>query len=164
MPIHIVVGNADIVLEKFTSIIRNLERPRPALEEVRQDFFRVEEEWFATAGRGTWAPLSPSTLRSKPAGTGILVRSGALRASLTRAGARYGYNRINRATLFVGTQHPAAEFHEAGTRFMPRRELIGVGDRDIERWTGIIADRVVEEQEAGVVGKTVRRVQQWLGL
>ena len=140
MPIHIVVAGADVVLQKFTQLIRRVDDPRPALEDVRKDFFDVERGWFDSEGRGSWAPLSKATLRSKPMGRGILVRTGALRSSLTSAGARYGYNRINRATLFVGTTHPAAEFHEAGAprANLPRRELIGVDEQDIERWTGII--------------------------
>lgn len=145
MPIHIRVGGADVVLSQFTSIIRKLDNPREALEDIRKDFFEIEQRWFDSEGRGTWAPLARSTLRSKPAGKGILVRTGALRASLTQAGARYGYNRINRASLFIGTTHPAAEFHEAGAprANLPRRELIGVGDADLNRWTKFVVDRIV---------------------
>lgn len=147
MPIHIVIQDADVVLNQFTTLIRKLDNPRSALEDVRKDFFDVERRWFSSEGEGTWAPLSASTLRSKPRGDGILVRTGALRASLTQAGARYGYNRINRATLFLGTTHPAASFHELGAprANLPRRELIGVSERDTERWSKLIASRIAED-------------------
>lgn len=119
-------------LTRFASLVQDF---TPAWEKVGEDFKRTVNEQFTTeGGRGgtRWKPLAPSTIRQKGAGGSILVRTGALRSSVT-GGPGYIKSISARRTTF-GTSDRKAVFHQFGTSRMPARPIIVVTKEDKTRW------------------------------
>jgi hypothetical protein len=95
---------------------------------------RYEMEMFATAGRGAWPPLAPSTLAWKAAHgypPDPLIRTGDLMESLTdpARAAHVGQGRTSlgtftRQAFSWGTDVEYAHFHQDGEGSNPKRELI----------------------------------------
>ena len=77
-----------------------------------------------------WKRLAPGTVRDRERqgyGSGpILWRTGALAESLAYQGANGNVFRVSRNQLSVGTEVFYAGFHQAGTRRMPRRAVVGL--------------------------------------
>lgn len=99
-------------------------------------FYRQTLENFVLEGAGTggrWAPLSPAYALWKARrfpGTGILVRSGALKASLTQPKAEGAVFRAGPTSLEIGTSIPYAMAHQnpkPGSR-LPQRPPLRVDD------------------------------------
>jgi phage gpG-like protein len=130
----------------------------PALREIADDFREMVAQQFASEGRagGTpWAPLgragfaSPSP-RGMPAppraqrAAPLLVRTGALRDSLTGRGAG-SVEEMDATTLTLGSRLPYAIFHQRGTRHMPARPVIVLTDERRTQWTGIVRGAIEEK-------------------
>ena len=77
-----------------------------------------------------WTRLARGTVRERVRqgyGSGpILWRTGALAESLAYQGAPGNVFRVSRDQLSVGTEVFYAGFHQAGTRRMPRRAVVGL--------------------------------------
>lgn len=76
-----------------------------------------------------WAPLSPAYATWKAArfpGAGILVRSGALKASLAGPDSPLSVFRPGPTSLEIGTSVPYAMYHQLGTSRMPQRPPLRV--------------------------------------
>jgi phage virion morphogenesis protein len=159
------------IMRRFERLGKNLRQPlllagRP----IADDFLRIERKHFETEGAraGTsWAPLKASTLKTKPPGLPIMVRSGKLEAALSsRSGAHM--ERLTGTEIELGVKSdilPYAEPHQAGTRGlrgsrtqdestpgMPRRPLIELTEADKLRWLKFIQRSLVileREQAAG---------------
>jgi len=132
-----------------------------ALGEVADDFREMVAEQFATEGRSEGTPWASRARRGGPRGRPgqaqrhpargqaqglpLLVRSGALRASLTRKGAAGSIEDIDGQTLSIGSRLPYAIFHQFGTRRMPARPLIVLSDARSARWTEFVR-RAIEEK------------------
>lgn len=113
---------------------------RALTPQVRDVFRAGEQRRFDTSGPG-WAPLAASTLERKarqnlpPA---ILRATGALYQSLTRdptADAVSGGLRLGTGVFY-------AQFHQAGTGTMPRRELVAVSDRDAQAIADLVGEYI----------------------
>ncbi len=121
-----------------------LSRWRTGLDDLREFFVRylapklyrdIEDNFDAEGGLsdspGQWAPLSPAYAAWKAKhypGRGILVRTGALKRSLTLTGERPGPDGIfeaSRAALVFGTRIRYARHHQrpSGSR-PPRRRIL----------------------------------------
>lgn len=93
-------------------------------------FYRSILEDFVLEGGGSgarWAPLSPAYAQWKAArfpGTSILVRSGALKASLAGPGAPFSIFRPGPTSLEIGTSVPYAIHHQLGTSRLAQRPPI----------------------------------------
>lgn len=76
----------------------------------------------ASNGDGTWAPLAESTLKQRGAGSGILVKTGSLEASLQR-GADDHVLEVTPQSVIEGTADPKAGFQHFGTKRIPARPI-----------------------------------------
>jgi phage gpG-like protein len=81
------------------------------------------ERFIRNSGGGEWAPLSPSTLRTKNPNPGILRRNDHLLNSLTPGAAGNVFLTIP-GGVRVGTSVPYAGFHQHGTSRMPARTIL----------------------------------------
>lgn len=109
---------------------------------LQADFHAAERQVFTTRGAAigaTWQPLSAVYSRRKRGGR-LLVLTGELERSLTRSGSRYGFLRAGADFVEMGTRHPAAKFHQEGRGRLPRRQIIGVTQREEQRWAAHLSD------------------------
>lgn len=109
------------------------------LTEIGQDLlgdFAVnmvtEGGWFAPGG--AWTPLAPSTVRERARqGFGgpspILFRTGQLAESLASRDAAGNVFEVTATSLRVGSADRTANYHQRGTRRMPRRPIVGINFR-----------------------------------
>ncbi|MFB3921597.1 MAG: phage virion morphogenesis protein [Terriglobia bacterium] len=104
-------------------------------------------------GRTMSAKRKPQTWRrsamsAPPSGRGntspLLVRTGALRDSLTRTGAGH-IEEMDEGSLILGTRVPYAMFHQLGTRRMPARPIIVLTGERAQRWSGFVRN-VIEQK------------------
>lgn len=118
---------------------------RPAFDAIADDFAQREKVLFnrggSVSGFRKWAPLSKAYRERKvaagyPADT--LVRTGALRASLSVRSHPYFVYRATRSWMKIGTSVPYASYHQTGTRRMPAREPIRITDTQRKTWAKII--------------------------
>ena len=85
---------------------------------------------FRTNAYGTWKPLEPKTVAWKIddgyGNKGVLVRTGALRDSLTKDNARGAVRRSGRVRMSFGTDLEYAKYHQFGNpdKGIPQRVLI----------------------------------------
>jgi len=109
----------------------------PLWPEIRDEFFAVEQELFATEGGsgagGGWEPLSPAYAAWKAAafGTPIEVRTGALMASLAGSGADVS---MGPDSMTIGTLLSYAGYQQFGTSRMPARPVIDITESDRDRF------------------------------
>ena len=95
-------------------------------------FYVHVQQDFVLEGGGSgasWAPLSPAYAQWKASrfpGRGILVRSGALKASLSGPEAPRSVFRPGPTSLDIGTRVPYALHHQVGSSRMPQRPPLRV--------------------------------------
>jgi phage gpG-like protein len=117
---------------------------RPYWPDIAAVFYISESARFSSGGFGAWPPLSAGYASWKAKhypGQPILVRSGALRESLTSrsgAGAIYEESPLE---LNLGTNIPYAQYHQTGTSRMPARPPEGLNDTDLRVMQTIALDR-----------------------
>lgn len=125
---------------------------RPAWLEIMDFLTEVERRQFASGGSygsGGWAPLAPSTLRSKQAAgypDDILVRTGRLKGSLSEVGHGDQVREASPTQMLFGSSVEYGAFHQAGTAVMPRRRPVqppGADRRDIVK---ILQRHIVENR------------------
>lgn len=119
----------------FAKARRELQGMRERAEDLRPAWDALLTWWaarnmthFRSYGKRwktPWKPLSPDTLHEKirfgyP--SDILVREGDLRTSLTRR--PLGIERLRPHEVEAGTAVDYARFHQHGTKYMPKRQLI----------------------------------------
>lgn len=106
---------------KFQAALLDLE---PLWEMVKPIAGQVEEEQFDSKGEGAWPALADSTVREKQQQgwpEDPLVRTGDLKASLVNPGVAADTGPRH---MVYGTDVDYAQFHQAGTRKMPQRQVI----------------------------------------
>ena len=113
-----------IGLDRWT---KNLGNMHPAFDAIA-DFQAVQwQKQFVSQGAyltGRWSPLSPPYRAWKAIhypGKGILVRTGRLQRSLTVR--PFGVERFTKTSVHLGTDVEYAQYHQRGTKNMPRRQL-----------------------------------------
>lgn len=105
---------------KIHSIFDHLEHVpddfRPAFEKMAEDFWKNEQERFDNEGPG-WKPLSPkyALWKAKHAPGPIMVRTGALKASLTSGFAADSVFEVNPNSMTLGTDSDHAMYHQTGS-------------------------------------------------
>lgn len=103
-------------------------------EEFAPYFYRNVQQDFVLEGGASgesWAPLSAQYAAWKAMhypGTGILVRGGALKASLAGPDAPDAVFRPTATSLEIGTSVGYAQYHQFGTGRMPQRPPMRVND------------------------------------
>lgn len=109
-------------------------------------YYSVQQD-FVLEGGGSgalWVPLSQAYAKWKAArfpNAGILVRSGALKASLSGPADPLAIFRPGATSLTIGTAAQGAIYQQLGTRFMPQRPpmrltgaFMGVVGKDMQKW------------------------------
>jgi hypothetical protein len=89
------------------------EDARPFFRQLQDEIAREEGEWWRTHGRGVWPALSDRTRELKQkAGldNGIMVATGALRASMTKGSGGRG-RRVSKSVMHFSTPLYYAVFH-----------------------------------------------------
>lgn len=112
------------------------------LAEVKQ--FNSEGAYGAGGQAGyasgsKWAPLSPAYEAWKSQhypGKGILVRTGALRNSLTKR--PFGIDEVHPTHVQFGSGLPYGIFHQKGTSKMPARPVISLPETLRREWVKIL--------------------------
>ena len=112
------------------------EDARPALREIMDELRLAEDPWFASRGAGLWLPLADIT-RAQKAEQGYssdtLVRTGALRTSLTAKSRSKSIRRVSKDRLRFGTNVFYARFHAYGEGVPLRDPLIPLDERTRRR-------------------------------
>lgn len=141
------------IARKLLRVGEHAEDAAPAFRGIADYWRRIEVRQFNSQGEtgsGGWKPLAAATIASKKASKDpkvranaekILVATGALRASLTRAGDEQHVERVTRDSLEFGTTVDYGAYHQLG-RGVPQR-------------------RPVEPTETQR-RESVRRLQRWL--
>lgn len=132
-------AEADAQLEQM--ILRAISLEATAFPVIAEDFRRMQAKRFDNNGPG-WAPLAASTIARKsrkgyPTNK-ILHATGVLRDSLTKSGAPGSVVRVTPDELFMGTHVPYAQYHQQGTKRMPKRVIVDIGEEDAARWGRIL--------------------------
>jgi len=121
------------VVDRSFNRLDKIDDFRPVWPQVIEEFYSIEREQFSSegaAGGFKWAPLSPTYREFKEVrfpGKPILQREGELVDSLTDFEAADSILRPLKDELIIGTKHPAAIYHQRGTRRgLPRRPPINL--------------------------------------
>lgn len=146
----------DAFVDTATERSRDL---RPLWNMMGDAFRTNESRIFLEQGPG-WKPLSPAYAAWKTAHYGvlpILVRTGALRASLTSPNAPGSVNEMTPTTATFGTSNNHAMYHQTGNlntshyplgTHPPKRPPVVITDALKRQWRSRVADfarRLVEE-------------------
>ena len=138
-----------VAAERIAAVGKRAENVRPVKPDLDALFRQDEEQRFTLNGPG-WLPLKESTEALKEAQgweAGILRRTGELERSLTSALAGEGLELSlmegGGSTLAFGTSVPYARYHQYGLG-VPKRELIDLSPRTIERMTETAQAYIVE--------------------
>lgn len=138
----------DRKLLRYADRVGDLE---PVFDELADDFLSIETRQFSSEGRfasGGWAQLAESTVARRGSAHPILDDHGDLRASLTDAAAKGAIRQITSDSLFVGTDVDYAQYHQQGTRRMPRRRPVEFREADRRRWVKAIQRYLTTGQAA----------------
>jgi hypothetical protein len=135
-------------------MIKHVKNLKPAWPDVKDDFIRGSEKLFNSEGRsggtfGRWRRLSPQYKVWKDVhfpGRGILVRTGALRASLMGrglAGSGGGFiYKPGKMGLSIGSSVPYAIYHQTGNPDLPKRKPIDPNEAQKRRWMKILHEYI----------------------
>ena len=167
MRLDVTVEGADDVKRRFNGMLQRAERTRPLFEQISDDFRAQSDQVWRTQGAATgrrWKRLNPDYLKRKirkGLGSGILEntskRGGILRRSLTRARAKGSMQRVTRDSVELGTRIGIARIHQQGGTVplkpphghvrrvrIPARPFVVVTDETRQRWSGLVADHLVD--------------------
>lgn len=117
MQLQLEVLGEEIISRRLLRFAHRVQDARPAFRKIAVMLDQAKERQFATEGAyggEKWAPLADSTLRSKPSGLPILVRTGALKGS-------FKARRVLPQVLEWGSDVPYGVYHMHGTSRMPAR-------------------------------------------
>jgi phage gpG-like protein len=137
-----VEGTAAVV-DLMDGLATRVEDLTPAWQEIHERFVEYEESWFQSEGNGSWPQLSHDYAEWKHRhfpGEPILVRTGRLRDTATEPDIFIA--EANR--LILGTSDPVAAAHQEGRGHLPVRKVIDVDDTEIDEWTEIIKQHILE--------------------
>ena len=142
--------NSQAVSQALESFQDALADNAPALASVADDFREMLAQQFASEGRAGGTPWparvgavpEPPSRRMAMQASPLLVRTGALRDSLTTPGAAGRVEELDGGALTLGTRLPYAMFHQLGTRRMPARPLIVLSDERASKWTEIVRNAI----------------------
>jgi hypothetical protein len=120
------------VLNAFAQLSEAVEKPftRTGLGQAwPRDIREISEDRWQNAGYG-WQEPAASTFESKEAKVGmfahltLLVDTGALKASFTKAGDTNAILEISDSEIAFGSALRYARYHHSGTSRMPQRKLV----------------------------------------
>jgi len=137
------------VIRGFSRMDAKLHDLRPVFEEIREDFYEVEERNFRRGGYPQkHKPLSPGYAKWKARvapGKPIMTLHGRLRDSMTGQGARGDtIDRRRRKFAEFGSKVPYAHRHQMGTMGMPQRRFVQLNEAIKRRWSKLIHEFVIK--------------------
>lgn len=148
--------DADATLRSFGIYLKNLKNMRGIFGEIAKDFATAEGTVFRnqgrTAGFEKWAPLNPDYAARKKAegyGSKILIRTGALKSSLTNTSDPGFFIKSTPRSMEIGTRAPYAKFLHNGAEYMPPRSPIRIGARRKKKWGNMILRHLVNTKQLG---------------
>ena len=140
---------------------------------LEPDFEAIQQEQFDSKGArgeaGQWRPLSPLYASIKQEffpGRPIMQLKGRLLGSFTQRGHSDALRRVTPTSFERGSKVPYASVHNAGTdkrmwiphpfnmwiNGVPKRELIGVRETDVQRWADQLGEWVVGDRLPRILG------------
>jgi len=131
----------DRAFSRFSDGIKDL---RPLWDKLAQEFYRIEDEQFASEGAHSgnpWKPLSPKYQAWKEKqipGPMILELTNKLKLSLTYKGSSAHVRIEEPLSISLGSSLPYARYHQTGTRRMPARKPIDLSEEDKRKLGKII--------------------------
>lgn len=120
---------------------------RPAWEAMARSFREVQARQFnseGSFGSGGWAPLSPAYAAWKAKrypGKPILVRTGALKESLTRR--PFGVEELEEQFMVIGSDVEYGAYHQSGGGNLPRRRPVELRESTRRHWVTILQRHLV---------------------
>lgn len=145
MPVNVVMSGTGMrhtthVIERVAMNARNA---KPAMEGVAQIATDAIRDQFRTQGNhfgSGWEKLSPGYRKHKTQarpGRPMLVYDGTLKKTIAPVLSRNsGFYQVSGKRMEVGmldAQVPYAKYHQNGTRYMPRREIVGSLTREDQK-------------------------------
>jgi phage gpG-like protein len=109
----------------------------PIMAEVAEMLVAGIEDEFQTQGRGNWAPLAASTLRSRRGSSAMILQdTGRLAGSIQpRSGPDFAE---------AGSDVAYGKFHITGTRHMPARNFLDIDEQVFDEAEMAILDYMTE--------------------
>lgn len=141
---------------RLTGVMARMISWRPAFRLIAEDFRAHMASVFDSEGgatkSGQWPPLSSAYAKWKARhypGRPILVRTGTLRESLTKAGHPEAIQDLSDDALSIGTSVPYAIYHQSirPRKRLPRRAMIDLPESVKARWLQILAHTLWQERE-----------------
>jgi phage gpG-like protein len=132
---------------------------------VLETMAELQEDWWATAGGGTWPPLSPRTIEEKERlgfPLDILVRTGRLMAAATEnplRKSRDAYAEFFPEEVYWTLEVEYAPFHQLGGEIIPQRELFD-DTPDAHRAIADTVDEWIEENFSGEGKQLMRKLSR----
>jgi hypothetical protein len=126
---------------------------KPVLEDITDKILERERRMFETRGATSgvyWSPLRRTTIQRKQRSgdkqvLNPLIASGDLMRSLSQRHARYQHLSVDDKGIDLSTSHPAAGYHETGTRHMPRRPPLIIPAKHAHEYIGMLNDFIFGE-------------------
>lgn len=128
-PVEVHAVGDEAAAKTIASLGKRGADPRPAFRQITEELRGVEVPWFASHGRGSWAPLADRTREAKERENeppDPLVKTGALLRSLTVKRGSQGVRTASKTRMRFGTKVYYARFHRDGTGVPVRNPLIPV--------------------------------------
>ena len=126
--------------ERLEGRVERLKNPMPIYQVLSQDVLAAISDCFdkeESPDGVSWAPLKPSTLKRKRAGsTKILQDKGILRLSFLANVSNEGFS--------ITTGVPYAKWHQEGTSKMPARPFMPIG-KNGERIPAELWERIIDD-------------------
>lgn len=152
---QVTINGAENTLALWAHRLQNAE---PAFDEMADALAVIQKDWFRSEGEGTWPQLKEpyrSWKRKRFPKRGILHgpdrkghRGLQLRDQLTKR--PFGYERVTRAELIIGSTLPYSKYHQLGMGNLPvRQPLKPLDARTIEILKKIIQNHIVEQTIRG---------------
>ena len=138
------------VVSDFRGMSRRSRNFKPAFRWFMKELQALHMQNFRTNGAvdgSVWKPLDPEYAAWKLenyGARGILVADGSLRASLVFDNSRGAIREVRRTGMRFGTSLPYAQFHQIGTRDMPKRRPLVTNQAAIERLAENIAEHITD--------------------
>jgi len=128
---------------------KNVKDLRGVWPDLQEDFLEGERKIFKDqrTTKGKWKRLSSPYREWKAKrfrGRGILIATGNLMGSLTKAKHPNHFFVASKKGMTIGSAVPYASYHQTGTSKMPKREVIRLRKEQKSRWPKLIHQFIVE--------------------
>jgi len=122
---------------------------RPVFEEIRDDFYKVEERNFKRGGypqkHTALSPAYAAWKAKRAPGKPIMTLTGRLADSMTGGGSRRDtIDKRRKKYAEFGSKVPYAHRHQMGTLGMPQRRFVQLTEAVKRRWSKLIHEFIIK--------------------